>query len=132
MGKTILFLYGTLKRGQRNHALVRDQRFLGEAVTAARYRLVDLGPYPGLVRDEANGVAVRGELWEVSACVLGELDDFEGVPEEYTRGAIEVVGVEGVEGYFYNRPVPEGVRSGAEWPIGDSRSREPRGTSVHR
>jgi gamma-glutamylaminecyclotransferase len=114
--RTVLFFYGTLKRGQRNHALIRDERFLGEAVTAPKYRLVDLGPYLGLVRDEAHGVAVRGELWEVSACVIGELDDFEGVPELYTRGPVEIVGAEGVEAYFDNRPVSAGTRSGAEWP----------------
>jgi gamma-glutamylcyclotransferase (GGCT)/AIG2-like uncharacterized protein YtfP len=57
-----LFVYGTLKRGQRNHRLIADQRFLGEATTEPRYRVFDLGPYPGLVIDETNGVAVLGEL----------------------------------------------------------------------
>ena len=66
VGKTILlFVYGTLKRGCRNHRLIADQRYLGVATTEPRYRLYDLGPYPGLVRDDAAGLTVAGELWEV-------------------------------------------------------------------
>src|SRR5207249_6980142 len=65
MGRTTLFVYGTLKRGGRGNRWLAGQRFLGEAVTEPTYRLYDLGTYPGLVRDEANGLAVKGELWEV-------------------------------------------------------------------
>src|SRR5215471_201591 len=61
--KTIVFVYGTLKRGERNHRLLADQEFLGAAVTVPRYRVFDLGPYPGLVRDDATGLAVRAELF---------------------------------------------------------------------
>jgi gamma-glutamylaminecyclotransferase len=117
MGKTILFVYGTLKRGGRNHRLIADQRFLGEAVTAPRYRLYDLGSHPGMVAD-AGGLAVRGELWEVNGCVLLELDDFEEVPDLFVRGPVEMVGLDGmVEAYFYNRPIPDGAGAGAEWPF---------------
>ena len=86
MGKTILFVYGTLKRGLRNHRLIADQEFLGEAVTAPRYRVIDLGLHPGLVTDESNGLAVKGELWAVSDCCLAELDDFEEVPGLFFAG----------------------------------------------
>jgi gamma-glutamylaminecyclotransferase len=117
MSKAILFAYGTLKWGRRNHRLISDQRFVGAAVTEPRYRLIDLGPYPGLVRDDEHGLAVRGELWEVSRCCLLELDDFEG--DEYVRGPVAVAGCEQpVEAYFWNRPVPPGAQSGAEWPLG--------------
>lgn len=115
---TVLFVYGTLKRGQPAHRLLAGQRFLGPAVTAPRYRLVDLGPFPGLVRDEAAGLAVRGELWEVSDCCADELDDFEGCPALYTREAVEVDGAaRPVEAYVYARPVPPGARTGASWPL---------------
>lgn len=116
---TILFVYGTLKRGQVNFALIRDQRFLGEAVTAPKYRLYDLGPYPGLVPDPAAGLSVAGELWEVSACALGELDDFETAADEYARGPVEVMGFDRpAEVYFYTGPIPAGLRSADRWPLG--------------
>jgi gamma-glutamylcyclotransferase (GGCT)/AIG2-like uncharacterized protein YtfP len=118
LGKAILFFYGTLKRGHRNHRLIADQRFLGGATTEPRYRLYDLGPYPGLVRDDAAGLAVAGELWEVSERCLGELDDFEGDTDGFGRGELAVQGrADRVEAYFYTGPVPAGAKSGAEWPF---------------
>jgi gamma-glutamylaminecyclotransferase len=117
--KTVLFVYGTLKRGQRNHQLIADQEFLGEAVTQPRYRVFDLGPYPGLVADDTTGVAVRGELWAVGACCLAELDDFEEVPGLFVRVLVAIAGRDGeVFAYFWNRPVPPGAASGSDWPLG--------------
>jgi gamma-glutamylaminecyclotransferase len=117
IARTILFLYGTLKHGQRSHHLVTGQRYVGEAITEPRYRLYDLGPYPGMVRDEANGLAVTGELWEVDDACLTALDEFEGAPDLYTRERIAVQGVAGpVEAYLYNRPPPPGARCGDAWP----------------
>jgi gamma-glutamylaminecyclotransferase len=119
---TILFVYGALKRGQRNHRLIADQTFLGEVATEPRYRVFDLGPYPGLVVDEANGLAVRGELWAVSACCLAELDEFEEVPGPFVRETVAIDGRdEEVFAYFWNRPVPEGAASGSEWPFPEVR-----------
>ncbi len=115
---TVLFVYGTLKRGEPAHRLIADQTFLAPAVTAPRYRLVDLGPFPGLVCDDTAGLAVSGELWEVSDCCRDELDDFEGCPALYTRESIEIAEVDTpVEAYFYARPVPRRARTGASWPF---------------
>lgn len=112
-----LFVYGTLKRGERNHRLLADQTFLGPATTAPRYRVIDLGPYPGLIRDESNGLAIRGELFAVGPCALDELDDFEGVPELFVRERIEVDGSGAVWAYFMNTPVPAGASTGDRWPF---------------
>ena len=117
MSKTILFVYGSLKRGHRNHRLLADQEFLGEAVTEARYRLVDLGTYPGMI-DDPHGVSVTGELWAVVGCALAELDDFECEDAPYYRGAVAVTGrAEAVEAYFFRGDVPTGVRTGPTWPF---------------
>jgi gamma-glutamylaminecyclotransferase len=113
----ILFVYGSLKRRRSNHRLIAGQQYRGEAVTEPRYRLIDLGTYPGLVRDDAAGLAVKGELWAVGPDCLAALDDFEGADAPYARAAVAVVGWEGVEAYFWNGPVPDGVRSGNEWPF---------------
>lgn len=116
-GPTLLFVYGTLKTGQRNHALLRDQRFVAHVATAPRYRLYDLGAHPGLVRDETNGEAVRGELWEVAACALAELDDFEEVPSLFAREPIEIPGRANVQAYFWNRSLSPDAATGIEWPL---------------
>lgn len=117
--ETVLFVYGTLKRGERNHRLLADQRFLGPATTAPRYRVIDLGPYPGLIRTGSAGLAVRGELFAVSECCLAELDDFEGVPGPFVRELIEIDGRGDVWAYFMNTPVPDGAKTGDRWPLTD-------------
>jgi gamma-glutamylaminecyclotransferase len=118
LAKTILFVYGTLKRGNSANHRLAGQRFLREAVTEPRHRLYNLGWYPGLVKDEANGPAVTGELWEVDERCLAGLDDYECAPELYVRGRVAIRGVaDPVETYFYNRPTPPAARSGAAWPF---------------
>ena len=117
MASTLLFVYGTLKCGGRNHHLLRGQEFLGEAKTAPKYRVIDLGPHPGLVRDAATGLAVRGELFAVDARCLAELDAFEEVPGPFVREPIDVPGHEEVWAYYLNTPVPEGAKSGDRWPL---------------
>ncbi len=118
IAKTILFVYGTLKRGLQNHRLIADQEFRGEAVTEPRYRAIDLGEHPGLIVDESNGLAVKGELWAVSDCCLAELDDFEEVPGPFIRAAVRITGrIESVQAYFWNREVPAGTPGGSEWPL---------------
>lgn len=84
----MLFVYGSLLRGEENHAVIRGARFVAGARTAARYTLVDLGPYPALVRGGATAIA--GELYVVGAELLAALDAFEGHPDHYVRSAIEL------------------------------------------
>lgn len=119
---TILFVYGTLKRGLASHHLIADQDFLGEAATDPRYRVYDLGPYPGLVVDEANGLAVKGEIWAVTAACLAELDIFEEESHTFRRALVAIPGLVGVFAYFWNRAVPEGAASGREWPLNGGHS----------
>jgi gamma-glutamylaminecyclotransferase len=118
--RTIVFVYGTLKRGEKNFRLLADQEFLGAAATAPKYRVYDLGPNPGLVRDAASGLAVRGELFAVSERCLAELDEFEDVPNWFVREPIEIEGYERVWAYYLNtahEPVPAGAKSGDRWPV---------------
>jgi gamma-glutamylaminecyclotransferase len=110
-------VYGTLKRGERNFFRLAGQEFLGEATTAPRYRVFDLGEHPGLVRDEVNGLAIRGELFAVDERCLAALDAFEGVPDEFVREPISVAGFELVWAYYLNAPVPDGAKSGDRWPL---------------
>ncbi|MFO0850059.1 MAG: gamma-glutamylcyclotransferase family protein [Gemmataceae bacterium] len=117
-GKTILFVYGTLKRGERNHSRIAAGEFLGDAVTPPLYRVYDLGAYPGLVRDEADGLAVRGELWAVGGPTLAALDEFEEVPDLFVRRPVTLTGCHRLaDAYFFNRPVPAGTPSGDRWPL---------------
>jgi gamma-glutamylaminecyclotransferase len=83
--KTLLFVYGTLKRGCSNHAILAGQEFVGPARTQPGYRLFDLGGYPGIVAMPDDREGVNGEIWSVDAEALARLDAFEGVHEGLYR-----------------------------------------------
>ena len=83
--RTLLFVYGTLKRGRSNHHHLAGQQFIGVGRTPPGFRLFDLGGYPGIVArtDERDGVV--GEVWSVDPQTLDRLDRFEGVHEGLYR-----------------------------------------------
>lgn len=101
-GSTILFVYGTLKRGQRNHGLMRETRFLSEAVTEPRYTLLDLGSFPGMF--PGGSTAVHGELYEVGPELLARLDRHEGVPRFYIRTTVHMAERTCVQSYLLVDP----------------------------
>jgi gamma-glutamylcyclotransferase (GGCT)/AIG2-like uncharacterized protein YtfP len=124
----VLFLYGTLKRGQRNHRLVAGE-FLGPARSQPHYRLVDCGPYPALVEDRDHGESIQGELWRVDDAILRRLDEFEGAPlpdrhdpdPEFVREPIDVLDHAGlVFAYFYRRDTSALPGCGDCWPAATS------------
>lgn len=91
MQRVLLFVYGTLMRGESAHGLLgADARFVAEACTEPRFTLLDMGEYPALV--EGGTTAVRGELFEIDGALLPSLDAYEDVPEMYARRSIEVDG----------------------------------------
>lgn len=115
---TLVFVYGTLKRGRENHGWIEKQRFIAEARTKPLYRLFDLGGYPGMIRSE-DGTAIAGEVWEVDEPGLAKLDVLEDTDGgEYERVPVELAGEfadQRVEGYLYLRSI-EGRRDvGACW-----------------
>lgn len=75
----LLFVYGTLKRGCKNHRILAGQTFVAEARTAAGFRLYDLGDYPCMVPDETDPRGITGELWRIDEATRLRLDIFEGV-----------------------------------------------------
>jgi len=84
----LLFVYGTLKRGCKNHHVMESGHtpFLANATTTGT--LINLGPFPGFKRD--GGLTIHGELFSVSDAFLRRADRFEGVPTMYTREEIQV------------------------------------------
>jgi gamma-glutamylaminecyclotransferase len=102
---SLIFVYGTLKRGCRNHAYLGGQGFVGEARTAPGFRLFDLGEYPGMVPHPDDRDGVIGEVWSVDAAALARLDVLEGTAENlYERKAIPLLppfAAREVETYLY-------------------------------
>jgi gamma-glutamylcyclotransferase (GGCT)/AIG2-like uncharacterized protein YtfP len=80
-----VFVYGTLRRGGSNHFRMAGAEFVAAATVNGRLYQIDW--YPGLVLDDSAG-QVRGEVYQVSGCLLDSLDAFEGT--EYRRVRVEV------------------------------------------
>lgn len=88
----ILFIYGTLRKCQANHGLLKDALFLGNAKTQDKYGLYVL-PH-GVPYATYNGsqlVAVSGEIYSVDEITLEAVDHFEGHPDVYVRREVPVV-----------------------------------------
>jgi gamma-glutamylcyclotransferase (GGCT)/AIG2-like uncharacterized protein YtfP len=99
-----LFVYGTLMRDGRFHAPLAAQPFLGRARSRPLYALFDLGAYPALTHEEAEGHAIEGEVYEVPGPLLDLLDRIEGAPRLFRLELIELEGdAAPVYAYFYQR-----------------------------
>ncbi|KAL3838559.1 hypothetical protein ACJIZ3_023150 [Penstemon smallii] len=112
----LVFVYGTLKRGFYNHALIedlmttRDATYIGPYTTVSSFPLV-CGPHgiPYLINLPGSGHRIRGELYSVSSGRgLARLDDLEGVHlGHYERLPVVVEGGDKAateaEAYFADR-----------------------------
>lgn len=85
MGKHLVFVYGTLKRGFSRSSALREQRYIGIARTEPKYGIFGYGGYPALVDEalaEVSGIVaskrIFGELYEVDDACMQELDKIEG------------------------------------------------------
>ena len=78
-----IFVYGTLKRGQRNAHYMRDAQYVGRHVTEKIYSMYEFGGYPAVCRDGRH--AISGEVYRVNDRHFGILDEFESYPDFYQR-----------------------------------------------
>lgn len=63
----LFFICGSALRGEPDHGNLGDARFLGEAFTAPKYRMVSVnGLHPGIYEVDAGGVSIAGELYELT------------------------------------------------------------------
>lgn len=93
--KSMLFVYGTLKRGEGNHYHLEKAVFIGE--DSIQGVLFDLGPFPAAVdllsvpphiRSRATG-RINGEVYEVTNEIITRLDRLEGHPTFYRRDVVD-------------------------------------------
>jgi gamma-glutamylcyclotransferase (GGCT)/AIG2-like uncharacterized protein YtfP len=84
--RTLVFVYGTLLAGERNHRHLTGARLVAEARTKPTFWLHDLGAFPGMVAGGDH--AVVGEVYEVDEATLAALDRLEDHPRFYRRTGI--------------------------------------------
>ena len=113
----LLFAYGSLKRGYRNHRELGAARFVADACTVPRFALRLLSGYPLLV---PGAYSICGELFELPTTQLAALDEFEG--QEYQRREVELEG--GGRAIAY---LARDASSGAPYPAREWPARETAG-----
>ncbi|PSR93539.1 Gamma-glutamylcyclotransferase [Actinidia chinensis var. chinensis] len=105
--RTLIFSYGTLKRGFANHVLMQDLISSNDAVFLGAYRTVSefplvCGPHgvPFLLNLPGSGRhRIRGELYSVSPRGLARIDELEGITlGHYERLPIQLLSASGVDG----------------------------------
>ncbi len=124
----LLFVYGTLMRGFRLHALLEGRAdSVGDGEVAGL--LFDLGRYPAALRD--GGGVIRGEVYRLKDPGLWlALDSAEG--SQYHRGEVGVRLASGrqVTAYIYWYVGP--LRLAVPIPGGDYRAHSPAKSIYHR
>lgn len=76
-----VFVYGSLKRGFHNHAILKEATIVGRGF-AEGFLLYSLGSFPAAIGGSGT---VQGELYEVDDQTLQALDRLEGHPHMYKR-----------------------------------------------
>ncbi len=80
----LFFVYGTLKKGEGNHKLLKDCQYLGKGLTLNNYKVFHMG-FPQAMSNE-TGLPLLGELYTVySPKVIESLDRLESNGHFYTR-----------------------------------------------
>jgi gamma-glutamylcyclotransferase (GGCT)/AIG2-like uncharacterized protein YtfP len=82
----LVFVYGTLRKGECNHHLLEHSEYLGLYETEPNYALFNVGSYPGVTEGNSR---VIGEVYRIDGTVLEQLDLLEDVPIEYVRETID-------------------------------------------
>ena len=110
-----LFVYCTFLSGQPGHDLLEAATLLGEATTAAKYTLVELGVYAGML--ETGRTAVHGELYEVDFKTLNASDSRCDHPARFHRGEVELSDGSTAYAYFVHVDQARGRRrlSHGDW-----------------
>ena len=114
----LLFVYGTLLRGEDNAPRIAHLPFVGDDSTPPAFSLVNLGPYPGLMN--GGNTAVKGELYEIAEEHLPALDEFEEHPHLYRRDTLLLASGLRAVTYFLNA---EHARDASVLPHGSWRLR---------
>ena len=104
MKNFLIFVYGTLKKGYRNHFYLENALYEGTAVLKD-YEMFDLGTYPGIRTHQ--GSMVEGELYIVDEEMKKHIDELEEEGSLYRCVKVEVLkNNQKVEAYVYEYLLP--------------------------
>lgn len=106
-----VFVYGTLRKGQIRHEVLKGSLFIGYGLLKG-YDMYSLGNFPAIVK--GNGI-VYGEVYSINEETLKILDYIEGVDYELYKRELQTIELESgevIEAFVY---VFSGNLSGATY-----------------
>ena len=110
----LVFVYGTLKKGFGNHALLKDAVFLGPDYAPGS--LYATSAYP-LAKKTNENRWIKGEVYKVTEKILKDLDWLEGHPNLYCRENVQLKSGTMAQMYYYQRDVSNrSYLPNGEWP----------------
>jgi len=91
----LVFVYGTLKYGFHNHALLEDDVFISKGETDEEYLMTESGiPY---VSSNIPYSKIKGEIYLVSQESMDMLDMLESHPTWYERKMVKINTEDGID-----------------------------------
>jgi gamma-glutamylcyclotransferase (GGCT)/AIG2-like uncharacterized protein YtfP len=84
-----VLVFGSLKRGFRNHHFLATSRFTGSGTTRREFDLLDLGYFPAAIKP--GTFAIQGEVFMVDQKTLRRLDLFQSNGTFYQREQHSVI-----------------------------------------
>ena len=85
----LVFVYGTLMKGKRNHHLLKTSTFIDNG-SIEGFFMFDLGTYPGVAKSKYNSKVI-GEVYKVDKQTMDKLDELEEVGYLYNKEEVEVI-----------------------------------------
>lgn len=91
--ETLLFVYGSIRKGHHNHHRLGNSEYLGTYKTVEPFKMFGLRSraYP-YVYPDTTGCPVTGELYAVNEERLERIDCMEGHPDVYCRTPVLLQG----------------------------------------
>jgi gamma-glutamylcyclotransferase (GGCT)/AIG2-like uncharacterized protein YtfP len=90
----LLFVYGTLKKNQRNNHILTTNNgvLIDECISIKKYPMYNSKyQFPFLINKPEFGFQIKGELWDVPENKIKNIDKFEDVPHLYYKENIDVL-----------------------------------------
>ena len=91
---TLVFIYGSLKKGFCNHHMMNKAKYKCKAKTSKRYGMFQEtnANYPYLIKQSNSCYHhIQGEVYEIDcSTTLKQLDIFEDAPEYYKRETVDI------------------------------------------
>ena len=123
----LLFAYGSLRRGERDHEALLGSACRGTVRTREGYRLVDLGVYAAMI--ESGHQSVVGELYEITRETRRRIDVMKEAGILFQRVRVQLEDGSSAEAYVMQE---DQVRGRRRLRTGDWKQRFATSPATHR